>query len=62
MNDRSFHTLVFFFLIFMWSVNCILGILRFWANIHLPVSEYYVCSLWLGYLTQDDIHQIHPFA
>ena len=29
---------------FMWSVNCILGILSFWANIHLSVSAYHVCS------------------
>jgi hypothetical protein len=29
--------------------NCILGILSFWANIHLSVSAYYVCSsvTWL---------------
>jgi hypothetical protein len=32
-----------FFLTFMWSVNCILGILSFWANIHLSVSAYPVC-------------------
>jgi hypothetical protein len=29
---------------FMWSLNCILGILSFWVNIHLWVSTYYVCS------------------
>ena len=28
----------------MWSVNCILGILSIWANIHLLVSAYHVCS------------------
>ena len=44
-----------FFLSFMWSVNCILVILRFGANIHLSVSAYHMCSLWLRYLTQDDI-------
>jgi hypothetical protein len=33
-----------FFLSFRWSVNCILGILHFWANIHLSVSAYHVCS------------------
>ena len=33
-----------FFLSFIWSVNCILGVLSFWANIHLSVSAYYVCS------------------
>ena len=31
-----------FFLSFMWSVNYILGILSFWANIHLSVSAYHV--------------------
>uniref|UniRef100_A0A0V1KAJ8 Uncharacterized protein n=1 Tax=Trichinella nativa TaxID=6335 RepID=A0A0V1KAJ8_9BILA len=30
----------------MWSVNCILGILNFWANIHLS----------------DDIFKFCPFA
>jgi hypothetical protein len=30
-----------FFLSFIWSVNCILS---FWANIHLSVSIYHVCS------------------
>jgi hypothetical protein len=36
-----------FFLSFMWSVNCILGIQSFWANIHLSVSAYHVffCDL-----------------
>jgi hypothetical protein len=33
-----------FFLSFMRSVNCILGILSFWANSHLSVSTYHVCS------------------
>jgi hypothetical protein len=36
-----------FFLSFMWSTNCILGILNFWANIHL-VSVYHVCSFVIG--------------
>jgi hypothetical protein len=31
-----------FFLSFIWSVNCILGIQNFWANIHLSVSVYHV--------------------
>ena len=31
-----------YFLSFILSVNCILGILSFWANIHLPVSAYHV--------------------
>jgi hypothetical protein len=33
---------------FMWSVNCILGILSFWANIHLSVSTHNVCSFVIG--------------
>jgi hypothetical protein len=37
-----------FFLSFMYFVNCILGILSFWADIHLSVSEYHVCSLVIG--------------
>jgi hypothetical protein len=44
-----------FFLSFVWSVNCILGILRFYDNIHLSVSAYCVCSFLLSYLNQDDI-------
>ena len=31
-----------FFLSFMCFANCTLGILSFWANIHLPVSAYQV--------------------
>jgi hypothetical protein len=37
-----------FFLSFMWSVNCILGILSFWANILLSVTAYHVCSFVTG--------------
>jgi hypothetical protein len=37
-----------FFLSFMCFVNCILGILSFWANIHLSVSAYHVCSFVIG--------------
>jgi hypothetical protein len=33
-----------FFLSFLWSVNCILGIPNFWANIHLSVSANHVSS------------------
>jgi hypothetical protein len=33
-----------FFLSFMYFANCILGILSFWANIHLSVSAYHVSS------------------
>jgi hypothetical protein len=46
----------------MWFMNGILGILGFWAKIQLSVSAYYVCSVWLGYLTQDDVVQIHSLA
>ena len=39
----------FFLFSFMWSVNCILGILCFWANnIHLLVSAYHVCFFVIG--------------
>ena len=51
-----------FFLSFMWFANCILGILSFWVNIHLSVSEYHVCSFVIGLPPQDYIRQIHPFA
>jgi hypothetical protein len=47
-KDLNIHTLVFLFLSFMWFVNCILGICSFWANIHLPVSAYHVCSFVIG--------------
>jgi hypothetical protein len=40
-------------------VGCIVGILSFWANIHLSVSTYHVCSFDSGYLTQDDIFWFH---
>jgi hypothetical protein len=33
---------------FMRSVNCILGTLSFWDNIHLLVSAYHVCSFVIG--------------
>ena len=33
------------FLSFMWFVNCTLGILNFWVNIHLSLSAYHVCFL-----------------
>jgi hypothetical protein len=35
---------------FMCFANCILGILSFWANIHLSVSPYHVCSFVIGLL------------
>jgi hypothetical protein len=37
-----------FFLSFMCFINCILGILSLWANIHLSVSVYHVCSFMSG--------------
>jgi hypothetical protein len=37
-----------FLLSFMCFANCILGILSFWANIHLSVSAYHVCSFVIG--------------
>jgi hypothetical protein len=37
-----------FFLIFLCFANCILGILSFWANIHLSVSTYQVTSFVIG--------------
>jgi hypothetical protein len=36
------------FLSFMCFANCILGIPSFWANIHLSVSAYHVCSFVIG--------------
>jgi hypothetical protein len=37
-----------FFLSFMCFANCVLGILSFWANIHLSVSAYHMCSFVIG--------------
>jgi len=37
-----------FFLSFIWSVNCILGILSYWTNIHLSVTVYHLCSFVAG--------------
>jgi hypothetical protein len=37
-----------FFLSFMWSVNCILGIQSFWDNIHLSESTYVMVCIFLG--------------
>jgi hypothetical protein len=51
-----------FFLSFMCFANCILGILSFWANIHLSVSAYHVCSFVVGLPHLDDVLQIHPFV
>jgi len=37
-----------FFLSCIWFVGCIMGILSFWANSHLSVSAYCVCSFVSG--------------
>jgi hypothetical protein len=37
-----------FFMSFMCFANCILGTPNFWANIHLSVSIYHVCSFVTG--------------
>ena len=37
-----------FFLSFMCFANCILGTLSFWANIHLSLDTYHVCSFVIG--------------
>jgi hypothetical protein len=37
-----------FFFSFMCFVNCILGILNFWANIHLSMGVYHVSSFVIG--------------
>ena len=50
------------FFSFMCFANCILGVLCFWANIHLSVSAYLMTSFVIGLLTKDDILQIHPFV
>jgi hypothetical protein len=36
------------FLIFLCFGNCILGVLCFWANIHLSLSAYQVTSFVIG--------------
>ena len=47
-KEQSIHTLVFLLLEFHVFCNCILGILSFWANIHLTVSAYNVSSFVIG--------------
>ena len=46
-NEVSTHWSSFF-LIFLCFAICILGILSFWANIHLSVSAYQVTSFVIG--------------
>jgi hypothetical protein len=50
------------FLIFLCFGSCILGILGFWANIHLSMSAYQVTSFVIGLPHSGDVLQIHPFA
>jgi hypothetical protein len=42
-KDQIIHSLFFFYLSFMWSVNCIMGIRSFGANICLSVIECIPC-------------------
>jgi hypothetical protein len=37
-----------FFLSFMCFTTCVLGILSFWANIHLSMSAYHLCPFVIG--------------
>ena len=37
-----------FFLSYIWAVNCDLGILNFWVNIHLSMSACQFCSILTG--------------
>jgi len=53
-KDWSIQTWSSFLLNFMWSVYCFLCIPSFWANIHLSVSAYHVCS-FVTVLPEDDI-------
>jgi hypothetical protein len=48
LRRNKLSTLWSSFLSFMSFAQCILGILSFWANIHLSVSEYYVCYFVIG--------------
>jgi uncharacterized membrane protein len=45
-NEVSTHWSSFF--MFLYFANCILGILSFWANIHLSLSAYQVSSFVIG--------------
>ena len=47
-RTEAFKLWSFFFLSSMWSVNCILGIPNFWANINLSVNAYHVSSFVTG--------------
>jgi hypothetical protein len=45
LRNNELSTLWSSFFIFLCFANCILGILSFWANIHLSVSAYQVSSM-----------------
>jgi hypothetical protein len=51
-----------FLLSLMWSMNYILGILRFWANMHFSVSAYHVCSFVTGFPHSGWYFLVHSFA
>jgi hypothetical protein len=59
-NEVSTHWSSFFF-IFLCFANCIMGILSFWANIHLSVSAYQVTSfvIWFTSLRMISSTYIH---
>jgi hypothetical protein len=44
-----------YLLSFMWSVSCIMAILRSLPNTHLSVGAYHVCSFGTELHIQDDI-------
>ena len=48
LRRKEVATIWSLFLSFMCFANCILGILSFWANVHLSVSAYHVCSFVIG--------------
>jgi hypothetical protein len=50
-----------FFLIFLCFANCILGILSFWANIHLSVSAYQVILHFFLSLSETGCSPCHVF-
>ena len=47
-KDQIVHTLVFLLLEFYVFFKWYLGYSEFWANMHLSVSAYHVCSLEIG--------------
>ena len=47
-RTEAFTFYSFFFLSFIWSMSCMVGILSFFPNIYLSVSTYHVCSFVIG--------------